>query len=171
VSTAEVLALDVAGNMGVTDGRVGEVPRLYTVRLSRPDDDDVQRFARAVEWIIDRVRVSTPTVVYIEAPVGPGGMHGQTNATTTIQLVGYWAVLSGLLRYRRIPVHAAHVATIRKFFLDDGHMRGDLAKEECMRIARLEGADPQNDNEGDAYALWRYAASFYGGAGPPRDLW
>ena len=157
----EVWCLDVASVTGVAEGVPGAKPRLYTARFARESDDPEDTFGRAVLWIAERLAVSTPTAVYIEAPISSGAAWGKTNAKTTNLLIGLWACISGVVKARGIPCHRVNVKTVRVHFLGQGNIPGDRAKRECMRVCRCLGWEPNNYDEADAAAMWSYASSLH----------
>jgi len=158
-----IIALDIAGRTGVAEGRPGEVPRLYSVDLRKPDDEFEDTFGRAVGWIADRLYAEKKAVeerdlrIVVEAPIITGS-GGGTNASSLIVTKGLWASISGFARARRIPVSRAHVATVRKHFIGVGNLPGDVAKREAKRVAEAMGWNPPNLDAADAAAIWHWAA-------------
>ena len=168
----EIWCFDVASVTGAAEGVPGAKPRLYTKRFSREFDEPEDVFGRATLWIAERLAVSTPKTVYIEAPLGAGVGWGHTNAATTNLLIGLWATISGVVRARGIPCHRANVRTVRAHFLGQGNLPGDRAKRECMRVCRSLGWEPNNYDEADAAAMWSWAASLHDkGLFAPREHW
>lgn len=155
----EILALDVASNCGVAEGRPGEVPRIYSVKFARPDDQLEDIFGRAVFWIAERLQVSRPELVVIEAPPPAGAMHGNTNANAVATTLGLWAVLSGCCRCKGIRVRSANIARVRKHFIDQGHLPGQEAKRRVMRMCRALGWEAPNHDAADAAAVWSWAVT------------
>jgi len=156
-----LIFLDVAQQTGVAEGVPGGKPRLYTIRFAREFDESEDVFGRATLWIAERLAVSVPQAVYIEAALGAGAAWGHTNAKTSERLIGLWAAIAGVVRARGIPCRRANVKTIRKFFVGQGNLPSDKAKREVMRICRCLGWEPANFDEADAAAGWLYAASLH----------
>lgn len=153
-----ILALDVASEMGVAEGPINGLPCLYTISLARRGEERTRKISRAAEWAIKRINEGPrPFAVYIEDPL----VLRMRSAATQRLLTSYADTIAGLFDLKRIPVHFVSVRTVRAAILHNGSMKGNAAKEACMRLARLEGLDPQNDNEGDAWAIWRWATSLY----------
>src|ERR1017187_8313677 len=112
----EIWFLDLTTQCGIAEGIPGAKPRLYTARFAREFDESEDVFGRATLWIAERLAVSAPQAVYIEAALGAGAAWGHTNAKTSERLIGLWAAIAGVVRARGIPCHRANVKTIRKFF-------------------------------------------------------
>ena len=163
--TDDIIALDIASTMGIAEGVPGGKPRLYTVKLNRDADSPEDCFGRATLWIAERLTVSVPTAVWIEAPLAPGSHWGRTNSETTLLLIGLWAAIAGVVRARGVPCRRATVASVRRHFLGEGngHMPGPEAKRAAFKRAVLLGWAPKNHDESDAAALWDYAGSLYRG--------
>lgn len=167
----ELIFLDVASKMGCADGIIGKSPRLYTVSLSREADGFFTGPARGARWAAERLYVSRPRAVYIEAPPQVGAMHGHTNAKTITDLIGLVKAIGAIFENAGIPTHTAHVGTVRKWFLGAGNMKGDVAKRDAARIARALGWAPNNLDEADAAAGWHWACGLHGGFEQPKHLW
>jgi hypothetical protein len=156
-----LIFIDAASRTGIADGIIGEPPRLYTQQFAREFDAPDDAFGRAVLWMAERLVVSVPIAVYIEAPLSVGAHWGKTNARTTTLLIGLWAALAGVCKARGVPVHRANVSMVRKHFIGQGNMEGERAKRECLRVARDLGWNPKNLDEADAAAGFHYAASLH----------
>ena len=171
-TTDDIIFCDVASHTGVAEGAPGSTPRLYTQPFVREFDDLPDIFGRATLWIAERLAVSVPKAVYVEAPLNPGTAWGHTNARTTMILIGLAANITGVVKARGIPCHWANVRTIRAWYLGLGNIPGEKAKRECMRVSRCLGWDPKNYDEADAAAGFAWACSLHDKSiEPPRAYW
>ena len=153
-----ILALDVSSRCtGVAEGRAGEVPRLYGISFARPHDDYADIFARALRWAADRFKVTRFDACYLEAPRSPG-QFGDTNADTTLKLVGLWAVMSSAAKVRGIKYRSINVNDVRQGFLGSRSLPGAVAKAQAQAMCGRLGWNASDDNEADAAALWWHAS-------------
>lgn len=153
-----VLALDVATHTGVCQGRAGDDPQFFTIDFSGGSGHP-HVFAKALRWIADRLAVSKPDVIYIEAPLRMGASGGQTNADTVLRLFGLYAVFSSAAIVKGIRVVDASVGEIRRPFLGNGTLRGEIAKLRALEMCRAIGWPANTPDEADAGALYWYALS------------
>ena len=131
-----IWALDVASKTGVCEGRAGEIPRMYSKRFARDDDEHEDVFARALQWILDRTNVDVPDYIYIEAPLSIGAASGQTNANTLLRLNGLWATLAAAVKVKGVAYRRARVGEIRKVFIGSGVYKGPEAKDRCFETCK-----------------------------------
>ena len=157
----DLIFLDVASSTGVADGPIGGAPNLSTQRFARPDDARWDGAGRAALWMAERLAISLPLAVYIEAPVPHGGMKGKTNSRTLGLLNELATGCAAICKARRVPVYPANVSTIRAWFLGQGNMRGDDAKREAYRVATMIGWEPKNHDEADAAAGFHWACALH----------
>jgi hypothetical protein len=155
----EIWFFDVATKTGVCEGIPGGRPRLYSVDFGADTHEAV--FAKAALWMVRRLHVSRPRAIWIEAPLGPAAAWGHTTANTTFLLIGLYATLAGLAGARDVAVRKVRVNTVREAILGSGNLPGPRAKKMAMDLARREGMDPKNADEGDAFAGWLWASALY----------
>ncbi len=161
--TGIILALDVAGNTGVGEGRPGQTPRLYDARLRREDDDWEDTWGRAIGWIADRLYVEREAVsagdmrVVVEAPIFVG-KAGARNADSELTTKCLWACVTGFARARGVMVRRVSVQTVRAAFLGNGNLDGDTAKRRARDTCRALGWNPSSLDASDAGALWWWAS-------------
>lgn len=167
-----IIALDVATTTGVCEGRVGDdaAPSFYTLKLGREHDDHEDSFARALRWIAERLTVSKPDAIYIEAPINPAAFLGKydaetgrmgmtTNPDTTIRLIGLWATMAAAAKVKGVMYRRAAVGTVRKAFIGHGNLKGAEAKRRCFAMCNMLDWSPNNRDESDAGAVWYWAAT------------
>jgi hypothetical protein len=147
-----ILALDVASQMGVAEGRVGQVPRSYTVNLGDRDCTMAERAGKATRWIAERLMVDRPDWIYIEAPLNPTASR---DANSTIVALTLFGALAGPAQCKLRNVGQANVQTVRSAFL--GHGRPKMPKERAKAMCKALGWDPKNTDEADALAVWWWA--------------
>lgn len=147
-----VLALDIATRTGVAvdhprlDGR----PQLSTLVLPRGEPDEYgPRFGAFERGLVDLIAVHRPAVVVFEAPLFGGvRMH----AGTAHLLIGL-ASIAELVAWRAgLDVLQGNVQGARKHFCGSGRAK----KQDVLEKCRLLGWVADNDNEGDAAALWSW---------------
>ena len=158
MSAPVIWALDVASETGIAEARVGELPRFYTQRFAHDGDEHEDVFGRALLWLIERLQVDRPDAIYVEAPLSPG-TYGQTNATTTVRLIGLWATLAAAVKVKKVRYCRAKVQTVRSAFLGQGNLEGKEAKRRAGEMCRLLGWAPNNHNEADAGAILWWAST------------
>src|SRR5579863_5262291 len=137
---AELIFLDIASQTGCADGEIGAVPRLYTQTFARAGDHRWDGAGRAALWMAQRLQVSRPVAVYIEAPGRAMSFRGKTSAGTLLLLNDLATGCAAVCKNFGVPVYEVSVNTVRAWFLGDGRMPGDQAKREAARIARALGA-------------------------------
>jgi hypothetical protein len=165
-----ILALDIATKTGVCEGRAGETPRMYSVQFGKPGDEHEDAFERALRWVAERLQVSRPDAIFVEAPINPGAFVGRydeergkvtmtTNPDTTIRLMGLWAVLAAAVRLKGIRYERVNVQTARKLFIGVGNLKGQEAKRRCYDLCTLLGWDPSNRDESDSACVWNWGVT------------
>jgi hypothetical protein len=151
-----IWAFDIATNMGVAEGYAGERPILTTIRLSKPDDDAGDAFARALKYIATKMQGGRPDRAYIEAPIPGMAMQGKTNADAIARLWGLAACIEGALRCKNIMVRRANIQAVRKRFIGHGNLKGPEAKRRTVELCNELGWEPPNHDAADAAAVWHF---------------
>jgi hypothetical protein len=154
--------------MGVAEGRLGEVPRLYSVDLRREHDEHEDAYARALIWAAERFKIGKPDRVLIEAPIPASAMAGHTNANTTAMLFGLWAIMAAVAKARGVTVRRANIQAVRRSFIGHGNLKGDVAKRKTMQVCALLGWDAPNHDAADAGAVWHWGCGQIDPALTPR---
>jgi hypothetical protein len=157
---AVILALDPARRTGYAYGRPkDDAPSIGTINFSREFDDPPDVFGRAVNWINHTFEVDDPAALVIELPVPPSSVWGQTNFNTTTVLLGLFAIFSGVAKAHRVPVIEAPIAAWRKYFLDSGKMKGELAKAAALKRCKMLGWNASDHNGAEAAGIWAWGCS------------
>lgn len=158
-----ILALDVSGKCtGWAFGLPGDKPISGIVQWKRDGDTDDEIFARGLTWLHQQMRVHSPQIVAIEAPIKSSGF-GATNAASQGMLIGLQGVLRAVVK-RNIPGVAdlIDVRTARKTFTGRGTYASGEAKAavqaEVLRRGILDMADLQEDRC-DAICLFYHMAA------------
>jgi Holliday junction resolvasome RuvABC endonuclease subunit len=148
-----IWAFDAASNTGVAEGRAGETPRLYSVRLVKEGDEIDDSAARAMRFLAEKFAVQRPDLVVIEAPLDFKS-DGASNARTLKLLAAVAIGLGGCARLHQVRVRRPMVASIRKDFIGHGRLPGDQAKRMVQATCRALGWDFPNHDAADAAAVW-----------------
>jgi hypothetical protein len=157
----EIFGLDVASTMGVCEGVPGQTPRLYTVRLAAGEDDHGASFAKAIKWMAQRLLVTHPRAIIIEAPIPAAAMNGATNANTLAVLWGLAACIEGTARAKSIPVRRVNIQRVRKSFIGAGNLKGPEAKRRTVALCRALGWNPPSHDAADAAACWHLGCTMF----------
>lgn len=154
-----ILALDVSSSrMGICEGRPGEAPVFGSVSFWREGQAHEDAYGRALEWAAVRFKSLAPERVVVEAPLA-GGRKFHHSPETAYLLGGLVAVIAATAWCRNIQYRQYRVNTVRAHFIGNGNLPGDQAKAAVMRRCHQLGWKPNNDDEGDAGALWDYACA------------
>lgn len=158
-----ILALDVATTTGFAHGRIGDRPLAGAIRFGKTGAIDDEVWAEATKWLIDILKVVTPDIVALEAPIQtarPG--NDGSNAKTMMRLLGLQANLRKVvfLKYAR-PAQIIHVQSARKLFIGHGNLPGaeakQLVKQRAINLGWLDAADSYD--KADALCVWAKAAA------------
>lgn len=147
-----ILALDIASQMGVAEGRVGEIPRSYTIDLGDKDCTMAERAGKATRWIAQRLLIDHPDWIYIEAPLNPAASR---DAKSTIVALTLFGAIAGPAQCKLRNVRQGNVRTVRAAFL--GHGTPKFPKERVRSMCEALGWSPANMDEADALGLWWWA--------------
>jgi Holliday junction resolvasome RuvABC endonuclease subunit len=101
----------------------------------------------------DFININDVQMIVFEAPFAQG--KGATEAIKTMGVIGMIDVVAKD-RYPQLPTYQIDISTNKKFFTGNGY----ASKVEMVRMARLYGWRPKNDDEADALALWSYAINW-----------
>ena len=159
----KLLFLDISKTCtGIADGRVGEVPKFYSIRGN--DIDTTSAMMRLGRWLIDRTKADRPDWIFFEAPMNlfpgqydpeSGKVKSKTNPTTTVTLAKMVGVVEFVAGMKGIPARTGNVQTIRSKFL--GHGRPSNPKKRCRAMCTALGWNPANEDEADAGAGFWWA--------------
>lgn len=158
----EILALDVASRTGIAEGVPGAAPRLYHQQFLKEHEsgkgfEHLETMAgRALVWMAERLQISLPARIVIEAPPPEQALQGQTNARSTAVKIMLVGALAGVAAARGVPVRFRGIGQVRKHFIGRGNLPGDVAKPRVKRVCELLGWEPANYDQSDAAALWAF---------------
>ena len=146
-----LLALDLATSTGHACGDTAGQPMYGTMRLPSTGDD-VGRFLIAFdEWLRAMIAVENVETIVFEAPVLT---RGRTSIQTARKLMALATHTEFVAVSLRIACREASIQSVKKFWTNDGRAE----KEAMMKMARIYGYAPHDDNACDALALFFYAA-------------
>lgn len=168
-----ILALDLASQFGWAEGAPGETPRFGSKRFAPAGAEPEDVFAGAIREMTPRLAAFPPRVLVFETPSLFQLRDGKSNPRTVEVLFGLPAIIQGLARHFRVPIiRKASANSVRKHFIGNGRMPRAQAKKAVVAECRRRGWNVRNDDEGDACALWDYAASIIQSPGqnPPVDI-
>lgn len=167
--TGVILAFDLAGTTGIAEGCPGEEPQLSVQRFKRENETLIETCSRAQGFLMDRL--SSPRWiggrmyargeaaaegmirVVIEAPILVP-MPGARNAASHGMSLGLYAALGALATLRGVMVREVGVGKVRKAFIGQGNLPGDLAKRSARMMCEALGWKPPNLDAADAGAVW-----------------
>lgn len=153
-----VLALDLATVTGWARGVPGGDPAYGSLRIAAKGASHSAVFGKFGEWLIkETAGERRPDQIVYEAPII--AKWGKTNADTNIILQGLPAIVEMVAWMRGIyntNLQRVHVSKVRSYFIGRERLERKEAKQLTMRKCKLLRWDPQDDNAGDALALWSY---------------
>jgi hypothetical protein len=154
-----ILALDLARQMGWAEGIPGETPQYGTHQLAPTGSEPMAVFGGMIDFIGRRMQTFRYRMVIYEAPFDPRVMGFKTNVNTARMLLGLPAIVEGVCHQMGMfNLREANVNDVR-FFLLGYRPKSKEGKGAVTKFLGTLGYSPQDDNAGDALALWLYAAS------------
>ena len=171
-SMSSYLAFDIATSTGWASGAPNTRPAHGSFECHAPpvNTDTSKSFARFGNYVDNILKIYAPWVVGIEQPI----IQPTDNWSDVFILTGRVAVCEMLCANRGIPTRRYPNRTWRNAFLgkmapDLSHLKGKseklraerrkLHKEAVMRVCRLHGWAPRNDDEADALGILHYMLS------------
>lgn len=154
-----ILALDIATNTGVAQGRPGETPRASRICFGEDGESHAKVFARALREFTFLVVDWKPDIVYLEEPLPILGIHQRTNARTIIRLNGLWALAITVCEMKGVRHKSVPVNDVRAAFIGKGRFHRTEAKRRTKGMCRLLGWPAKNEDEADALAVWHFACA------------
>jgi hypothetical protein len=151
--TGTILALDLATTTGWAFGRPDRAPKYGSIRFGKPGADRALCYRIFRTWL-DHDLPMPPDLIVYESPASPMIMMGRTNINTIKRLIGLcenleeWAC-------DKVELREASVQQVRAHFIGR-NLKSAMAKAATIARCRELGWDVNNDNEGDACALWDY---------------
>jgi hypothetical protein len=156
----DVLALDIATTIGWARGNVGDTdPQFGSLRFAKPGSSSNAVFGNAIKWLTATLEpMPRPDIVIIESLLPVLAKAGQTDRETRDRLYGLHAIVRGVCFLRGVyEIQEASVQAVRGHFIGVHNLRREPAKAEVMAQCKRIGWAVENDDEGDACALWHYA--------------
>lgn len=155
----QILALDLALQTGWALGTPADnAPRSGSIQIARSDASMAKLFSEWRIYLRDFLSLNPDvSLVVFEAPLLPFMKTGFTNIQTIRRLIGLASVTEELLyTLGKYDIREARVSDVRSHFLGSNRHKREEAKALTMRRCRSLGWAPQDDNAGDALALWDY---------------
>lgn len=157
----EILALDIATVCGWARGRVGEAPIGGSIRFGTLGASNNAVFGHCLSWIARELEPRPrPTMLIIESMLSPEAKVGATNRDVRDRLAGLHGIVRAVAHLRGIyDIAEAGVQQVRAHFIGHANLKRDAAKRAVLlRCAQL-GWAANDNNAGDALALWSYGVS------------
>ena len=155
-----ILALDLARHFGWAEGEPGSEPRFGSGKFAPVGSSQEDVFAGAIREIGSRIAAFPPRVLVYEEPELYRLRDGKATKATIEVLFGLPAIVQGVAKRFGVPViRKAPTFDIRKHFIGQGRMKRADAKKAVVAECLRRGWVVRNDDEGDACALWDYAAA------------
>jgi hypothetical protein len=159
--TADILAIDLATTTGIARGKVGSTPIADTIPFAKHAGASNEAvFARALSWASAYLQADPPRLIFVEAMLPPDAMKNATSRAVRDRLAGLQGIIRAVAYLRGVHgIESATVGDIRGHFLGARGLRREYAKRAVIERCRALGWKCENDNEGDALALWSYACA------------
>lgn len=156
----EIWAIDPATRTGFAAGLPGATPTLSVHNFGEDKEGHTALFGRATFFLAERLRLKTPGLIVIEAPVPPRQKEGSTHYNTSEISLGLNGIFLGIAHCKRVPVMHAHIGSWRKFFLGRGNLKGDEAKLQCLKLCEQLGWEAGgNHNAAEAAGIFAWACA------------
>ena len=157
----DILAIDVASTTGWARGCVGDMEPLFgTVKFAPkglPGNSNAI-FAAAQGWM-SGIMTNPPDIVIVEALLPPDAMKNKTSRQVRDRLAGLHGIIrAGAFRAGVGEISEASVGDVRAHFLGTRILKRLDAKRGVVQRCHDLDWYVTNDNEGDACALWSFAA-------------
>lgn len=155
-----ILALDIATTTGFARGRVGEKPIGGSIRFGRPGASSNAVFGRCLQWIAKELEPEPrPNILIVESMLSPDAKVGFTSRDVRDRLAGLHGIVRAVAHLRGVyDISEAGVGQVRAHFIGASNLKRDAAKSQVLMRCDQLGWDASDDNAGDAFALWSYAA-------------
>lgn len=163
-----IIGLDLATTTGVAVGRAGEVPMCETKFLGEAGKSQAARFSQMLRLTKSLIEEHRPDLIAIEKPISAGPVGKEARVQMAFGLRGNVLAMANIMGVR---CKEYAVQDVRQHFIGERNLPRAVAKEHVMARCGLIGWSVDNDNEGDAAAVWEYArAREYGLALMPEGL-
>lgn len=165
--TGSIFTLDLGVTTGFARGRPGDAPVSGTVRLKKTGESIDIAFANLIAFLCEQFEAERPALVVKEKMLALQAYASIGNAEKTVRAhAGYHAIVDGLCVRFGIPSDDVADSTARKHFIGIGRT-GDRDETKRAVVARchalqLMPKDCDDDNRGDALAIWDWACANFG---------
>lgn len=167
-----IIALDLATRSGFSIGRPGETPRFGSIRFGTESGEIISNLQT---WLIDLLREHNPGLIAVESPYIPTPREPQfiksgldagklrrgpppMNVHTLRRLIGMVETVKSLAWRWGIEYDEPTTGSIYSFFVGGRRLGRDEKKAATIKMCRLMGWNVgDDDNAGDALALWHYS--------------
>lgn len=157
----KVSALDLATASAVAFGRMGEAPRTQAWPLREAGSSVGARAHMMLGLLLAHLKDFLPELVAIEEPMAPAIVAKMGMAATSARfLPGLVVVAEAVCHSRGVETMLVGRQTVLKHFVGRARFSNkDDGKIACRVRCKQLGWVVNTDDEGDAAALWDYAAS------------
>jgi len=155
----ELLAIDAATSTGFCIGEPDGKLTFGSIRFAPPGQARAVAYIAERAWLAKMVKRPRLRRIVYESPANPMIMMGRSNADTIRKLCTMAEIIDEAAYVAGIECREAETKDVRVFFLGR-NMKREAAKFQTMQKCREMGYDVQDDDAGDAVALWFYQMSF-----------
>lgn len=158
-----ILSLDLASQFGWAEGKAGEPPRFGSQRFAPVGASTEEIFAGVIRVVTPRLASFRPDALVYEEPSLFQLRDGKSTKHIAKILLGIPAIVEGLAKHFGVPIiREASPRDVRKHFIGNGQLPRAKAKAAVVAECKRRGWDVKNDDEGDACAIYDYAAACLG---------
>jgi hypothetical protein len=156
-----IWALDIARVTGFALGRPGEQPTARSICLAKAGAISDDLFCACLDWFSALLRDHEhPDILILEELLPPIARRGATSTAAQHRLAGMHGIVRGLARQAKIPeIASASPASVRGHFIGERAAKRERAKQLVVTMCQRQGWIVDDDNCGDALALWSYACA------------
>lgn len=144
-----ILTLDLATCTGFCVGEPDERPTLGHKRLRSTGTDVGAFLIEYEEWLIDRVREFTPSIIVMEAPILAAG----TTPHVTRKLHAQAGITEMVAQRSGVECCEVYPVTVKKALTGSGRAK----KPQMVAAAQQYGFSPGVPDEADAFGIWLHA--------------
>jgi hypothetical protein len=157
----DILALDIATRTGWARGKVGLTPIAGSVRFGKLQASNNAIFGNCLRWLSELLEPQPrPDIIIVESMLSPEAMQGRTSRDVRDRLAGLHGVIRAVSFLRGVyELQEADVGQVRAHFIGERNLKREIAKREVLQRCQQLGWQADDDNAGDALALWSFAAS------------
>lgn len=149
-----VLALDLATVTGWAYGKPEEKPLFGSQRFGKQGSSRARTYRSFRLWLDVFCSARPPTMIVFESAATPSWMAGRTNIDTVKLLMGLTEHLEEWC-CDRFELREASTSQVRTHFIGR-NLQSKIAKPLVVARCRERGWMVEDDNQGDACAIWDY---------------